>query len=71
LSLYQWIKDRYDLYLQDPKKHDLLMFVLSDEQAKELKMAGLESKQIIMRSEVPAVLKALEDTAAVEQISLF
>jgi hypothetical protein len=47
------------------------MFVLSDEQAKELKMAGLESKQIIMRSEVPAVLQALEDTAAVEQISLF
>ena len=71
MSLYQWIKDRYDLYLQDPKKHDLLMFVLSDEQAKELKMAGLEPKQIIMRSEVPAVLKALEDTTAVEQISLF
>jgi hypothetical protein len=70
-ELHDWLKARYDLYLQDKKKHDLLMYVLSDKQADALESAGIERTEIIMRADAPAIIKALENTMAVEQISLF
>ena len=73
-ELYDYIKDRYDLYLQNPKKYDLLMYVLTDEQADILKSAGFERKTILMRSETPAALKALENAKTqyeYDEISLF
>lgn len=73
-ELYDYIKERYDLYLQNPKKHDLLMYVLTDEQADILKSAGFERKTILMLSETPAALKVLKNAKSkygYEEISLF
>lgn len=71
-ELHDWLKDRYDLYLQDPKKHNLLMYVLSDEQADALESAGIERTEIIMRADAPAIIKALEKAKPpFEEISLF
>lgn len=71
-ELHDWLKDRYDLYLQDPKKHNLLMYVLSDEQADVLESAGIERTGIIMRADAPAIINALEKAKPpFEEISLF
>jgi hypothetical protein len=47
------------------------MYILSDEQADTLEKLGFGRKEILMRSETPAVLKALEEANTVEEISLF
>jgi hypothetical protein len=70
-ELYDYLKKRYDLYLQDAKTHNLLMYILSDEQADTLEKLGFGRKEILMRAETPAVLKALEEANTVEEISLF
>jgi hypothetical protein len=70
-ELYDYLKERYGLYLQDQKKYNLLMYILSDEQADTLEELGFERKVILMRAETPAVLKALEEANTVEEISLF
>lgn len=73
-ELYDYIKDRYDLYLQNPKKNDLLMYILTEEQADVLKSAGFERKTVLMRSETPAALKVLENAKSkydYEELSLF
>ena len=70
-ELYDYLKERYDLYLQDQKKYNLLMYILSDEQADTLEELGFERKEILMRAETPVVLKALEEANTVEEISLF
>lgn len=70
-KLHDWLKARYDLYLQDKKKHDLLMYILSDEQADALESAGIERTEIIMRADTPAIIKALENANTYEEITLF
>ena len=70
-KLHDWLKARYDLYLQDKKKHDLLMYILSDEQADVLESAGIKRTEIIMRADAPAIIKALENANTYEEITLF
>ena len=71
-KLYDCIKSRYEAYLQDKVKHDLYMFVLRKEDADILQEIGYKRTLILMRSEVPAVLKAFESIPDKhEQISLF
>ena len=70
--LYERIKNRYDAYLQDNVKHDLLMFILRDEEKNILAEMGLGKISILMRADVPAVLKKFEKLQAKpEEIFLF
>lgn len=68
-ELFLYIKVRYDAYLNDKKKCDLVMMIISEEQADILKSVGLQRKTLLMRAEIPAVLKKLEDSMG--QLSLF
>ncbi len=70
--LYERIKNRYDAYLQDNVKHGLLMFVLRDEETNILAEMGFGKISILMRADVPAVLKKFEKLQAKpEEIFLF
>ncbi len=70
--LYDCIKARYDAYLQDKIKHDLYMFVLRKEDMDVLQEIGYKRTPILMRSEVPTVLKAFESAPTKhEQMALF
>ena len=70
--LYGRIKNRYDAYLQDNVKHGLVMFVLRDEEVNILAEMGFGKRGILMRADVPAVLKKFEKLQAKpEEIFLF
>ena len=62
--LYERIKNRYAAYLQDNVKHGLLMFVLRDEEVNILAEMGFGKKTLLMRADVPAVLKKFEKLQA-------
>lgn len=59
-KLYDGIKSRYEAYLKDKVKHGLVMFVLRKEDMDILQEIGYKRTPILIRSEVPAVLKAFE-----------
>ena len=70
--LYDRIKTRYDAYLMDKAKCDLLMIVLRKDDADILSEIGFKRTQSLMRSEIPALLKAFElFQSKPEEISLF
>ena len=59
-KLYDCIKARYEEYLNDKVKHDLFMFVLRKEDVDTLEEIGYKRTAILIRSEIPAVLKTFE-----------
>jgi hypothetical protein len=70
-EIYEMMSKRYAQYKRDPVKSNLCAIVLMPEQAEVLSNAGFKTGGVIMRSDVPAALKALESSNTIEEISLF
>jgi hypothetical protein len=70
-ELYEYIKARYDEYRRDPVRHNLVAFVLHDDQVDTLAGVGYKTGGTILKAEVPSVLKALSSSDKVDEMSLF